>query len=71
MLLTFLVNCADTPVIILLARRPGGIPATGWAGILTVDIVVLAFIFWWMGSISLVEEAADSPPAPDKPPGTK
>ena len=73
-LLAFLVYCADTAAITLWPHRPeDSVPVTGLVGILTVAIVTVLFIFWWMASISPVEEQgpAHSLPAPDKPPGTK
>jgi hypothetical protein len=38
---------------------------TGLVGILAIASVIVFFIFWWMASISLVEEPVDSPPATD------
>ena len=70
--LTFLVNCADTAVIVWWPHRPGdGIPDTALVGILAVAIAIVLLIFWWMASISLVEEPADSPAAPGKSAGPR
>lgn len=64
--LCFLVNCADTAAIVWWPHRPEDrIPVTGLVGILAIASVIVFFIFWWMASISLVEEPVDSPPAAD------